>query len=138
MLNRAAVWTTRALVQGPSGPAMGTASRALTAAEGCNAHWFRGLLAHAVGDEDARDRAWVEAMRGQPNSADAWFWLATIRREEDPQTAIEFYRRGLALRPTDGQGWLGLGVLLASRDPHAAMAAYLQSCHNGDPGYNGC
>ena len=42
VLNRAAVCTTRALVQGPSGPAMGTASRALTAAEGCSAHWFRG------------------------------------------------------------------------------------------------
>jgi hypothetical protein len=67
VLNRAAVWTTRALVQDPSGPAMSTASRVLTTMEGCSAHWFRGLLAHAVGDEYARDRVWVEAMRCSPH-----------------------------------------------------------------------
>ena len=165
VLNRAAVYTTRALVQGPSGPAMGTASTALTAAEGCSAHWFRGLLAHVVSDEDARDRAWVEAMRCspryipmalgilpdhrslalaetavqvQPNSADAWFWLAEVRSQEDPQAAIELYRHGLALRPTDGRRWVALGNLLAFRDPEAAIEAYLQACNHGDPGSNGC
>jgi tetratricopeptide (TPR) repeat protein len=162
-LNRAAVWTMRALAQGESEPAMHIASKALTKAEGCSAHWFRGLLAHAVGDEYARDRAWVEAMRCsphyvrmvsatlpdrqalaelvvlvQPNSADAWFWLARVRGKEDPQAAIELYRRGLALRPTDGESWQELGELLASQDPQAAIAAFLQCCYNGDPGYNGC
>jgi hypothetical protein len=163
VLNRAAVWTMRALAQGPSGPAMSTAPRVLTTAEGCSAHWFRGLLAHAVGDEHARDKAWVEAMRCsphyicmvsamlpdrqalanlavlvQPNSADAWFWLARVRGKEAPKVAIELYRRGLALRPTDGESWQELGALLARQDPQAALAAYLQSCYNGDPGYNGC
>ena len=163
VLNRAAVWTARALVWSPSEPAMGTASRALTTAEGCSAHWFRGLLAHAVSDEHARDTAWVKAMRCsphyvsmvlatipdhsllaetavwvQPDSADAWFWLAQVRSQEDPQVAIELYRRGLALRPTDGRRWVALGNLLAFRDPEAAIEAYLQACNHGDPGSNGC
>jgi tetratricopeptide (TPR) repeat protein len=162
-LNQAAVLTTHALVRDPSGPAMYTASRALTTAEGCSAHWFRGLLAHAASAEDARDEAWVKAMRcspryipmvfailpdylplaeaaaqAQPDSADAWFALARIRSQENPEAAIELYRRGLALRPTDGRRWQELGNLLAGRDPQAAIEAYLQSCHNGDPGSNGC
>jgi tetratricopeptide (TPR) repeat protein len=164
VLNRAAVWTMRALVQGESEPAMHTASRALTTAEGCSVHWFRGLLAHAVGDEHARDKAWVEAMRCspryvrmasailpdrhslaelavlvQPNSADAWFWLARLHSEEDLQGAIELYRCGLALRPADGLGWLELGrLLIKSGDPQAALEAFLQSCRHGDPGVNAC
>jgi tetratricopeptide (TPR) repeat protein len=162
-LNRAAVWTMRALAQGESEPAMHTASKALTTAEGCSIHWFRGLLAHAMGDKDARDRAWVQAMRCsphyvrmasamlpdrqslaelavlvQPDDADTWLWLARVHSQKDPQTAIELYRRGLALRPTDGEGWQELGELLASQDPQAAIVAFLQCCYNGDPGYNGC
>ena len=124
-----------------------------------------GLLAHAVSDEDTRDEDWVEAMRCspryvpmalrilpdhrslalaetavqvQPNSADAWFWLAEVRSQEDPQAAIELYRHGLALRPTDGRRWVALGNLLVSRDPQAAIEAYLQACKHGDPGSNGC
>jgi len=31
-----------------------------------------------------------------------------------------------------------LGDLLRERDPQAAIHAYLESCHNGDPGSNGC
>ena len=161
--NRAAVLTAHVLSSDPSRPAVQAASRALTAAGGCRAHWLQGLLAQAVGDEETRDRAWMEAMRClpdyvpiafiilpdhpalaeqavrlQPESADAWFWLASARSHEDPQAAIEFYRRGLALRPTDGLRWRELGDLLAGRDPQAAIGAYLQSCYNGDPGSNGC
>ncbi len=162
-LNQAAAWTARTLIRDPSKPAMHTALRVLITAEGCSTYWFRGLLAHAMNDTDVRDKAWVEAMRcsahyvpmvlatlpdyrflaesavqAQPNSADAWFSLAKTRSQEDPQAAIELYHRGLALRPTDGLRWRELGDLLASRDPQAAIEAYLQSCHNGDPGSNGC
>jgi tetratricopeptide (TPR) repeat protein len=116
-----------------------------------------------MSDDHARDRAWVEAMRcsphyipmvmatlpdhrplaelavqAQPNSADAWFWFAEVQSQKDPQTAIELYRRGLALRPTDSWRWRLLGDLLVDQDPQAAIDAYLMSCLNGDSGYNGC
>ena len=161
--NRTAVLTAHVLSLDASRPAVRAASKALAVAGGCRAHWFQGLLAQAVGEEETRDEALVEtvrcspdyvplifvilpnhqslaeqAVRLQPESADAWFWLASARSHEDPQAAIECYRRGLALRPTDGLRWRELGDLLASRDPQAAIEAYLQSCYNGDPGSNGC
>ena len=161
--NRAAVLTVHLLRSAPSRSAVEEASKALTEVGGCRAYWFQGLLAHTVDDEGTRNGAWVEAMRCssyyvstvfvilpnyrplaeqavhiQPESADAWFWLARIFRQGEPQTAIEFYRRGLALRPTDGLRWRELGDLLAVSDPQAAIEAYLQSCYNGDPGSNGC
>lgn len=80
------------------------------------------------------------------DSPEPWFWLAEIRikelsgetlvqafgfyrdgRQEAPEEVIELYRKGLRLNPHDSLRWCELGDLLASRDPHAAIEAYLQS-----------
>ena len=90
------------------------------------------------------------AVQAQPESAEAWFWLAgaltyissagSVRpvNEHDREWVIRLYRQGLYLAPHDGQRWRELGDLLASQNPQAAIEAYLQSCYNGDPGLNGC
>lgn len=74
----------------------------------------------------------------QPESASAWFWLAAVVSDQTPSKGIEYYRRGLALDGTDGRSWLALGDLLRPVDHLEAIKAYLQSCHYGDPGSNGC
>jgi hypothetical protein len=66
------------------------------------------------------------------------FLLAYILSKSDPERAIQLYRQGLLQRPDDGVSWYELGDLLASRDPAAAIDAYLQSCSHGDPGKHGC
>ena len=66
------------------------------------------------------------------------FIMATILAKEQPDRAIQLYRQGLEAKPYDGVRWYELGDLLAETDPHAALAAYHQSCHNGDPGSHGC
>jgi tetratricopeptide (TPR) repeat protein len=74
------------------------------------------------------------AVAAHPESAEAWFWLGDLL----PEYTIEYYRYGLALKPSDGLRWLKLGGLLQTNDPQAAIQAYLQACKNGDPGYSGC
>ena len=74
------------------------------------------------------------ALNAQPNSAEGWFWTGDLT----PEKMIEYYRQGLTITPTDGLRWIVLGDALAEKDAHAALQAYLQGCHNGDPGYNGC
>jgi tetratricopeptide (TPR) repeat protein len=72
----------------------------------------------------------------QPEFPEGWFWLAELTPDFDEQLAL--YAHGLELGPTDGLRWREYGDLLAPGDPQAAMQAYLQSCLNGDPGFNGC
>jgi tetratricopeptide (TPR) repeat protein len=89
------------------------------------------------------------AVEAQPNNSESWFWLAGTHinwqgnRPHTPdevmrEKIIEMYHTGLALDPHDGLRWRELGDLLQPLDPQAAIEAYLQSCFNGDPGWNGC
>ncbi len=89
------------------------------------------------------------SVKEQPGVADAWFWLADTLtyhyggttlpiKEQDRIRLIQIYQRGLSIKPTDGAHWFELGDLLFRLNPRLAIASYLLSCINGDPGYNGC
>ncbi|MFQ5921930.1 MAG: tetratricopeptide repeat protein [Anaerolineales bacterium] len=129
----------------------------------CRGSWFHGFIAQSQGDETARDEAWESAIqcashyivflhkmhpenralaelavRKQPGAAEGWFWLAQFHIDKEPARAVELYRHGFTLDPHDGRRWKELGDLLVDNHPDAAIAAYLQSCFNGDPGQNGC
>ena len=159
-----AAWTTmKALSNDPALlPVAYTALAELTP-DVCRANWLGGLVANRLGWEANRDASWEAAIRcssgyvsmlyavvpdnqglaelsvrEHPKSAQALFWLAQIRARRSPEEAIELYQQGLQREPHDGLRWRELGDLLASRDPSAAMEAYLQSCYNSDPGYHGC
>lgn len=66
------------------------------------------------------------------------FILAALLSKSQPERAIQLYRDALQHKPHDGIRWYELGDLLAQTDPQAAIEAYLQSCHRGDPGNHGC
>jgi hypothetical protein len=78
------------------------------------------------------------AVLHHPESSESWLWLARSRGKVAPSATVEYYRRALLLDPRNGLAWRELGDLIATSNPNAAMEAYLQSCRNGDPGYNGC
>jgi len=66
------------------------------------------------------------------------FVMAHILAKSQPERAIQLYRQGLERKPYDGVRWYELGDLLSKTNPQAALEAYLQSCHKGDPGSHGC
>lgn len=138
------------------------AAERLTAVR-CHAGWYEGLVHQTTGDLTRRAAVWAEllgcaqeytgymavlaaddealarrALATQPDNPAAHFWLAALLAPAAPDEAIALYRRGLALDPTDGRRWLRLADLLVGRDDAAALEAFLQACHNGDPGANGC
>lgn len=90
------------------------------------------------------------AVQVHPEEAESWFWLAELEyavlkgdsadelNSQERLSAIENFKMGLKLDPTDGLRWRELGDLLFTDEPEEAIEAYLQSCFNGDPGYNGC
>lgn len=78
------------------------------------------------------------AIQQQPAEAEAYFWLAALESQPNPEAAIRLYQQGLQLSPNDGWRWSLLGNLLADRDQQAALEAYLQSCQHGDPPAGGC
>ncbi len=139
-----------------------TAVARLTEAR-CRAGWYEGLVHQTTGDLTRRAAVWAEllgcaqeytgymavlaaddealarrALATQPDNPAAHFWLAAILTPTAPDEAIALYRSGLALDPRDGRRWLRLADLLVGRDDAAALEAFLQACHNGDPGANGC
>jgi tetratricopeptide (TPR) repeat protein len=71
-------------------------------------------------------------------SIEAQFIFAHVIALEQPEQAIVLYRQALQRRPLDGLRWRELGDLLVENEPQAAIAAYLESCYNGDPGSHGC
>jgi len=79
-----------------------------------------------------------KAIRYQPDSAVAWFWMGELTRTDDPDQSIAYYQHGLSLDPHDGLHACQLGSLLRSSDRLAAREAYGTCCFNGDPGFNGC
>ena len=138
------------------------AAELLTAAR-CRAGWYEGLVHQAGGDLTRRAAVWAEllgcaqeytgymavlaaddealarrALATQPDNPSAHFWLAAVLAPAAPDEAIALYRSGLALDPRDGRRWLRLADLLVGRDDAAALEAFLQACHHGDPGANGC
>ena len=162
-LNRIARRSLMALSSDPQLLPLVEAQWASLSVQDCRANWLRGLVANRLGWEANRDASWEAAIRcssgyvsmlhavvpdnqglaelsvrEHPKSAEALFWLAQIRARRSPEEAIELYQQGLQREPHDGLRWRELGDLLASRDPSAAMEAYLQSCYNSDPGYHGC
>ena len=85
----------------------------------------------------------------KPDVATSWFWVAEVRggyqnynfhrvTQENWREIAALLERGLALAPHDGLRWRLLGDVLRPHKPYQAIQAYLQSCFNGDPGYNGC
>ena len=89
------------------------------------------------------------AVRYQPGAAFSWFWLAEVKgryhdmgfrgvSKDNWEEIAALLRRGLALAPHDGLRWRLLGDVLRPYAPQQAIDAYLNSCFNGDPGYNGC
>ncbi len=89
------------------------------------------------------------ALEVRPDAAESWFWVAEIEAgyvnfnftlvdESNRGHIASLLRNGLAIDPTDGLRWRLLGDVLIEADVDAAIEAYLQSCFNGDPGYNGC
>ena len=129
----------------------------------CQENWYIGLQNHYLEGWSARDKAWITllncteqyisfmetlapddqhlaevAVQAQPDSPNALFWLAKIVANEDVPLAIDLYRQGLKLAPKDARSWVDLGNLLLKMDSEAALAAFAQSCMNGDPGANGC
>jgi tetratricopeptide (TPR) repeat protein len=110
-----------------------------------NAHWQRAIQCNPqhVGSLSALYADDLDFARqvnaGQPESAEGWFWLAELIAAEQPQDALEYLRRGLALNPEDSHRWRLVGDLLTQEgDLPGALEAYLASCKTGDAGYNGC
>ena len=162
-VNRAGQLAAHALLD-PSADAFAAAgSLDELSARNCRAGWYEGLVRHLMGDTTGRAAAWSDlvicsadytdymavlapsdaglarvAIDAQPRSAAGYFWLAPALAADSPDEAIALFREGLRLAPDDGRRWLALAELLEPRDRAAALEAYLQACHNGDPGANGC
>jgi hypothetical protein len=126
----------------------------------CHLPWYLGFIQEYSGSRELRDRYWAEAVQcepelvrylynrypddlqlaitihqAQPESGSSWFWLGDLQ----PENRLVYYQKGLSLEPQDGRRWNELGGMLAKNgDLEPAMQAYLQTCLNGDPGYNGC
>jgi len=147
-------------------PAAAEIAAQLTAAR-CRAGWYEGLLHQAAGDTVRRAAVWGDllgcaddytgymavlaaddealarrAVAAQPDNPAGYFWLAAIVAPTAPDEAVGLYRAGLALAPGDGRRWLALAELLVAQGgpqpDDAALDAFLQACHHGDPGANGC
>ena len=161
-LNRIAL-RTRSIISRDDGSLNSELSLPGDSLKGCSTYWLRALVHHSRGDMSSRDQNLADAMhcddrlvilahkffpedlglahlaiKAAPKNAEAWFWLAEVRSEEDKEQAIELFKHGLALDPKDGVRWRMLGDLLRGGDPEGSISAYLQSCYNGDPGVNGC
>jgi len=129
----------------------------------CRLWWFQGMEAQYKSQIVQRDQAWLTALdcsdryvpllrqvapenlelaqyaiEIHPESADGWFWLASLATEENPEQAIGYFQTGLGFEPKNGGSWLKLGYLLEARDPPAAIKAFLNACQYGDPGRHGC
>jgi len=89
------------------------------------------------------------AVSYRPDVAISWFWLVEVRggyrdcvlhnvNKQNWQEIATLLQHGLRLAPHDGLRWRLLGDVLRPYAPQKAIKAYLQSCHNGDPGSNGC
>ena len=129
----------------------------------CGSNWLLGWTERGLGNFAGQERAWGDlvqcqedytplllriaparedwaqaSVRRHPQDAQAWFWLARLRKTDFPEEAIQLYDRGLSLYPFDSRRWIEEGDLLRESDPQAAIQAYLHACLNGDPGSNGC
>lgn len=159
--NRLALQTARRLLAGAPLP---EASRFSALAEDCRASWLLGFLEQGESSPPTLNASWRRAIRcnpqrvellsalyaddldfarqvnaAQPNSAEGWFWVAGLIAADQPQEALEYYRRGLAIDPGDSRRWTYVGDLLtAAEDLPAALEAYLMACQTGDAGANGC
>ncbi len=79
------------------------------------------------------------AVQRYPYRSAAWFWLGeALSQSGDKTQAISAYRQTVALNPRDALTWCRLGYLLNGPDPLEARGAYVECCHHGDPGSNGC
>jgi O-antigen ligase len=167
-VNSAGELAANALLSPESNPAA-TRRAALTLNDdNCRAGYYEGLAHHAAGDALAQAATWARtfdcsadyiayvavlapedadlarrAVAAQPDSADGYFWLASLLAGANSPSvaadeAIALYRHGLSLAPDDGRRWLALAQLLEGRDDAAALDAFLQACLHGDPGANGC
>jgi len=112
----------------------------------CHPHYV--LLLHTLLPENSNFPTY--ATQKLPHIAEGWFWQAELNyavlkgnqvqnlSAEERSRTIEYFVNGLSLDPKDGLRWRELGDLLKMGDPQTAIQAYLQSCFNGDPAYNGC
>jgi tetratricopeptide (TPR) repeat protein len=104
---------------GSSGPHGGTgqadAGRALQ----------RGLAAHANGDLDAAEAAYLETVRLDPENKYAYYNLGVIAQTQgDAETAIASYRTALDLDPDFVPALFNLAILQTDADPDEARILY--------------
>jgi O-antigen ligase/cytochrome c-type biogenesis protein CcmH/NrfG len=166
-VNQAGQLAARALLDPTQSAPDATETAARLTAARCRAGWYQGLLHQTAGDTARRNDVWGDllgcateytgymavlaaddvalarrAVAAQPDNPAGFFWLAAIVAPTDPDEAIALYRDGLALAPSDGRRWLALAELLVAQGgpqpDDAALDAFLQACHHGDPGANGC
>lgn len=162
-VNRAGQLMLRALADPAARSSAAAEDLTRLADQQCRVRWYEGLFHDTAGDPAGRAAAWGSllncsadytgfmsflaaddvrlarlAITSQPDDAAGYFWLARSITSESPANAIKLYERGLSLDPRDGHQWLALAGLLRSTDEAAALDAYLQACHHGDPGANGC
>ena len=167
-VNRAGQLAGTALLNPARGASAATETAAQLTAARCRAGWYEGLLHQTAGDTARRAAVWGDllscasdytaymavlaaddealarrAVAAQPDNPAGAFWLASILTPTAPDEAIALYRAGLALDPGDGRRWLALAELLVAQGDgqpadDAALEAFLQACHHGDPGANGC
>lgn len=80
------------------------------------------------------------AVQTHPQSASANFWFAELAAaNDDLQSAIQAYQRGLQSAPADGLAWMALGRLQEGLgDLESAAQAFSQACIHVDRGKNGC
>lgn len=125
----------------------------------CEVYWLQALQARQVQDDDLLDESLMQAISCHgsyvplarvlepdnlalalaatgiyPDLAEAWFWAGDLQ----PDQRQAYYRQGLTLDPNNGRRWLDLAQILRETDPQGALAAYLEACYLGDPGYKAC
>lgn len=74
-----------------------------------------------------------------PDSSASWFWLGESIAPSDYLSARQAYLHSIKLSPNDGLTWCRLGTSYRqSGEFEKSTDAFLNCCHNGDPGSNGC
>lgn len=107
-------------------------------------HWRRAIQAKARFIVPAQSYApgaltlAETATKHHPRVAAGWFWAADLTVDDDPALAVSLLREGLTHDPKAGLQWRQLADLVRAARPEEALAAYINSCENGDPGAHGC
>jgi Tfp pilus assembly protein PilF len=75
------------------------------------AHYDLGVIAQQQGDDSTALAEYGAALTAHPNYVPALYNQATIYQRTDPATAIDIYRRIIALQPHAPSAYFNLGLL---------------------------